>query len=175
MHRNISSLFLQYARLERKRTLEGLNDLEEQLWTNLNRYLTQRLSLNLPRGTDRRTSIRVATDLPCTFGVLPRSSHASIEDLSRSGVFLRTDRPLPVGTEIWLRIPIESGAIEASGVVATNRQGPRCGMGVRFAPIAPDAMKAIDDLYQRSIVRRFGEPQGEVGVHEDERDWEDVR
>lgn len=176
MQRNLSSLFLQYARLDRKRGVEGLSALEEQIWTNLSRYLAQRLSPHLPPGSDRRASIRVATDLPCTYGGLPQAREAAVTDLSRSGVFIRTDEPLPVGSELWLRIDDgRKGRIEVSAVVATNIDVPgKRGMGVRFAPMGPDAMKAIDDLYQSSIVRRFGAPCGDESGADDGRLWEDA-
>ena len=57
-------------------------------------------------------------------------------------------------------------ALEVAGVVATHvgdeNTQPR-GMGVRFAPMGPDAMEVIDSLYQTSIVLRFGAPTGGDG------------
>lgn len=177
MQRNIASLFLQYARLDRKRAVEGLTELEEQIWANLSRYLGQRLTPQLPPGTERRSSIRVATELACSYGALPRSRDAAVTDLSRSGAFIRTDEPLPVGSELWVRIDDERGLrVELSAVVATNLEtaGKR-GMGVRFAPMGPDAMKAIDDLYQSAIVRRYGEPRGDESAVDSGGKWEDIR
>jgi len=169
MRRNISSLFLNYAKLDRKRTTEGLLGLEEQIRATLEHELTQKFSPDLPQGASRRSSIRVATDLRCTFGALPLARDASIKDLSRSGVFIRTDAPLAVGSELWIRIPVPGrGTVEVAGVVAAHvgDEGSALrGMGVRFAPMGPDAMEAVDALYQSSIVQRFGVPTGGDGSH----------
>ena len=165
MRRNVATLFLQYARLERKRSVEGLSPLEEEIWANLRRYLSKRLNPEAPKGDDRRASLRVATEISCTWAPVARAHDGSVVNLSRSGVFLRTEAPPPVGEEISIRFALpEGGVLEVAGIVANHAQGSdpaRRGMGVRFGPMAPHAMKIIDDLYQRSIVRQFGKPDDE--------------
>lgn len=163
MRRNVASLFLQYARLDRKRSVDGLNPLEEEICANLKRYLTQTLSPNLPRGVEQRASIRVRTQLDCSFAPVATAHVGRITNLSRSGVFLCSESLVPIGERITIRIFLEGGSeLTVPGVVANHFIGTEAGkrgMGVRFGPMSPDAMKVIDELYQHSIVSQFGKPE----------------
>ena len=162
MRRNIATLFLQYARLDRKRSLEGLSPLEEGIWTNLRRYLGKRLNPDVPKGADRRTSLRVATEIGCSWTRTAPVHEAHVTSLSRSGAFVRTPQPAPIGEEISIRIDLpERGAIELPAVVANHVLGldpHRRGMGVRFGRMSSEAMRVVDELYQRSIIDEFGKP-----------------
>jgi len=162
MRRNIATLFLQYARLDRKRGADGLSPLEEEIWSNLRRYLGKRLNPDVPKAADRRASLRVATEIGCLWARSAPVHDAHVTNLSRSGAFVRTPVPAPVGEEISLRIALpEGGCIELPAVVANQFLGAdshRRGMGVRFGPMSPETTKLIDALYERSIIDEFGKP-----------------
>jgi hypothetical protein len=162
MRRNIATLFLQYARLDRKRGVGGLSPLEEEIWRNLRLYLGKRLNPDVPKGADRRESLRVATEIGCRWVQSAPVQEAHLTSLSRSGAFLRTPAPAPVGEKISIRIALpEGGAIEVPAIVANQFLGGethRRGMGVRFGPMSPETMKVLDALYERSIIDEFGKP-----------------
>jgi len=166
MRRDVATLFLQYARLDCKRSVEGLSAAEEETWEKLDRSLSSALNPHVPPGAERRRSIRVPAELGCRWQLVAREEDAQITTLSRAGAFVRTGAPAPVGERIAIRIALpEGGVLEVAGSVANHILAPdpeRRGMGVRFDPLAPEAMKVLDDLYQRSIVRQFGPPDGEA-------------
>lgn len=72
-------------------------------------------------------------------------------NLSKGGLFIDTDRPLTVGTELLLRFTIpESGRIEVRGVVAWIRpvstDGKPTGMGVEFEQLDTRHGEIIDAI-----------------------------
>lgn len=162
MRRNLATLFLQYARLDRKRSLDGLSPLEEEIWTNLRRYLGTRLSPDVPKGAERRASLRVATEIGCSWLRTAPVHEAHLTSLSRHGAFVRTPQPAPIGEEISIRLALPEGAaIELPATVANHIFGVdphRRGMGVRFGTMSPETMRVIDALYERSIIDQFGKP-----------------
>jgi Tfp pilus assembly protein PilZ len=160
---NLASLLLQYARLDRKRGLEGLDAAETRLLMELDRELSAALTPHVPPGAERRSSIRVPADVACRWAPVARAEDGRITVLSRSGAFIRTSSPAPVGQEITISITLPSGGkVEVPGVVANQILGPdpeRQGMGVRFTRMPREAMAAIDSLYELSIVRQYGTPE----------------
>lgn len=162
MQRNLSLLFLHYARLDRKRTSEGLDETDQATWLKLKRYLNQALAGARGSELDRRDSVRVPAELACTFGPIAAERAGVVANLSRSGFFVQSANPLSVGTRIWvqLRHPRSGELIEVVGVVATSF-GPttgsqdRKGMGIRFEAMAPAVRDALDELYRDAIVTRY--------------------
>ena len=84
------------------------------------------------------------------FHVLPGSDTLTFEsqarDLSRGGMFIRTELLDPVGTPCMLTVLPDGGAaVVMQGVVAhvvesrVDRQGRSPGLGVKFASLSPDA------------------------------------
>lgn len=163
MQRNLASLFLQYARLDRKRSVEGLSASETELLAKLSRYLTSTLTPQVPRGAERRNSIRVPTELACRWALRPRGEDAHITTISRTGAFVRTPTPAPIGEEISISIALPGGGrLEVPGCVANQllaSDPERRGMGIRFGKLAPEAMQEIHRLYEHSIVRQYGSPE----------------
>ncbi len=164
MQRNLSLLFLHYARLDRKRTSEGLDGPEDATWRKLKRYLNQALAGDRAIDADRRDSVRVPTELGCQFGAIDAVREGTVGNLSRSGAFVRSASPLPVGTRVWLHLrhPRSGQDIEVIGSVATSfgRRGDapeRVGMGVRFEPLEGGVRDALDEIYREAIVERFAE------------------
>ena len=71
-----------------------------------------------------------------------------VTNVSGSGVFVRSDAPLAVGTEITLKFSVvldQIETIEGTGVVVRVQDDPR-GMGVVFAEL---------DAYSKELVKRL--------------------
>lgn len=77
-----------------------------------------------------------------------------VTNISRSGVFIRSNEPLPVGTQVNLRFTVvqdELETIEGLGeVVRTVEKGRVKGMGVVFVELTAVSR----DLIERILVRR---------------------
>ena len=158
--RKLASLLLRYARLDRKRSLEGLDAAEGASLAELHDLLSSALTPHVPRGAERRSSIRVPAELACRWAPERQPEEARITTLSRTGAFVRTPAPAPVGAEIALSISLPvGGLLDVPGSVANQLLAPdpeRRGMGVRFGRLAPSAMRQLHALYEHSIVRRYG-------------------
>lgn len=93
--------------------------------------------------------------VPCGVKVEFRSASSFLlsyaTNLSRGGMFLETDTPLAVNTELTLTIDVPShGSVELSARVAWTRKldesgGPE-GMGLEFSQVAPEVGQVIDRL-----------------------------
>ena len=162
MQSHFVSLFLQYARLDRKRTLEGLSTDEAARLAELEATISRALLPHVPRGAERRNSIRVPAELACRWAPVACEEEVRITTISRTGAFIRTARPAPIGATIAITIELpDGGRIEIPACVANqtlSADRERRGMGVRFGRLDPAAMATIDDLYERSIIRAFGGP-----------------
>jgi uncharacterized protein (TIGR02266 family) len=68
-----------------------------------------------------------------------------IDSLSGGGVFIRTSRPMPIGTEITMEIEIEGHEpVAVRGKVVWGRLvGRDDGMGVQFLDPPPDRLKKL--------------------------------
>lgn len=90
--------------------------------------------------------------------------YAYITNVSSLGLFVRTERPLPIGTKVTLTFaPDGAGPFELVGVVAwinpqRERDCPNPGMGVRFVELAlEDRERLVDAIHTIAYVR--GEPE----------------
>lgn len=70
-----------------------------------------------------------------------------VDSLSEGGVFIRTGRPLPPGTELVMDIHLDDGEeapIRVKGKVVWDRLvGRQDGMGVRFEEALPPRLKKL--------------------------------
>lgn len=98
---------------------------------------------------------RVHDRIPLSLEVLYRTAGAFLvsytSNLSKGGLFIETDRPLAVGTDLLLRFTIpEHGPIEVTGVVAwirpTVADGKPAGMGVEFEQLDARHGEIIDGI-----------------------------
>lgn len=73
-----------------------------------------------------------------------------VTNISRSGVFIRAQSPLPVGTQVNLRFTVimdDMETIEGIGeVVRVDKTGPNAGMGVVFRELSAHSKDLIDRL-----------------------------
>lgn len=159
MHDDLTTAFLHYARLDRQRSRAGLSASEKELWTRLRQDLTTRLYPSVPAGAERRASLRVPSDIHCRWARTAPDHDALVTTLSRTGAFVRTAQPAPIGEAILLRIDRpDGGTIEIPATVANHFLGMdplQRGMGVRFESVSDEAMRVLDALYQRSIISHY--------------------
>ncbi len=106
-----------------------------------------------PDGADRRRHERYPISLAVDYVSGDTFLFAYITNISEMGIFLRTEAPLPVGTELRLRFAVPDGtALDLAGVVMwinpvrADGDNPNPGMGVRFIELSPDAREAVFDL-----------------------------
>ncbi len=68
-----------------------------------------------------------------------------VESISGGGVFIRTSRPLPIGTQMLLEIVVEGQppARVAGRVVWERLIGKEDGMGVAFTEPLPPALRKV--------------------------------
>ena len=72
-----------------------------------------------------------------------------VTNISRSGVFIRSGTPLPVGTRVNLKFTVlldEIETVEGIGEVVRSQSGPgtQSGMGVVFVELTPDSERLIE-------------------------------
>ena len=80
--------------------------------------------------------------------------HEYVTNISRSGVFIRSKSPLPVGTVVNLHFTVIMDDIETiSGLgVVVRVAGDPPGMGVVFKQLNEYSQKLIEKLLTRSVV-----------------------
>lgn len=102
------------------------------------------LTAPVPRGSgaERRTSPRVRIE--AEIGGHSRSHFFSgrAGDVSTGGLFVATSEPMPIGTDLTLGLVLPDGDhVVVDGTVSWVRGE---GMGVRFGPLAPEVLEAIE-------------------------------
>lgn len=162
-------MLIEYARLERRRSFDGLSPGELRLWIELKQIITPLLNMDWnPREQEQRRAIRVPAEVKCSFASLGELRDALVTNLSTYGIFVATESPAPIGTRVELELEVGDGkvALKVSGIVVTNNLDGRLeramGMGVKFIDVLPDVLKGIHDLYEETIRIQFGR-----GVHPD--------
>lgn len=157
---NVTALFREYAYLDKKRTADGLTPVELQRWQLLKNQLNRQLSPGLPPNKlDRRESVRLNTKIKVAFKTANEFEKARMLNFSRGGVFVNTPFPPAIGTQLILRVEIETSGvqIEIPGeVVSTNFTGAAStalGMGVKFLPCDEKTQKLLNQLYGEELDR----------------------
>jgi uncharacterized protein (TIGR02266 family) len=104
----------------------------------------------------RRTFERHAVQLPVRFRTALEFMEQEATNLSRGGVFVRTDDPPPLDTvvEIELKLPDGGPPVTSAGIVvhreSPGRVGKPAGVGVPFVD-ASDAFRERMDRYMESL------------------------
>lgn len=107
-----------------------------------------------PSGPERRSYERFDTWLHVDVTTGETFLFAYITNISEMGIFIRSESPMPIGTELRLRFSTEDGApvLELDGMVVwinpmrANGDNPNPGMGVRFAELTPDQRERVVGL-----------------------------
>lgn len=103
-------------------------------------------------GADRRVHERYDTELSVDWASGDNFLFSYITNISEMGIFVRSDDPAPVGTELRLRFgPVGEAILDLEGtVVWINPVKPsdnlNPGMGVRFKDLTADQREQIVDL-----------------------------
>ncbi len=159
---NMPALFREYMVLERQRaSSEGISASESQRWRQLKRLLNRHFQPDLPDETaDQRDSVRVPARLRIGFETYGEIRECLMSNLSRGGVFIATSEPLPMGTvlTLWIRIEESDQEISLEGEVSSHNAGPgllseEIGMGIRFIRLSEEQEKAVENLYEHTLLR----------------------
>lgn len=154
--------FREYMGLERRRA-EGLSPVELQRWWALRERLDAVFgTLDTKAHGDRRATPRVPVALAVRFENFAALGPLLMTNLSRGGIFVAMEEPLPIGTVLQLRIRVERPPREVvlAGEVVSLNVGPRLesgarGMGIRFRCETRDEQSAIDSLYEQQVERHL--------------------
>lgn len=105
-----------------------------------------------PGGADRRVHERFDSELSVDWTSGENFLFSYITNISEMGIFVRSDDPEPVGTELRLRFALDDGPLELDGLVVwINPVRPggdnlNPGMGVRFVELTPEQRERIVDV-----------------------------
>ena len=116
-------------------------------------------------GRERRESGRATLELPVEYDRLNALLSDYTHNISQGGTFIRTDRPLPVGTALsfTIRAPRLEEAIVLRGTVrwvveANQAEGGRpAGMGIGFVYDSTAQKEAFEERLDRLMAGALGE------------------
>lgn len=156
---NLPAVFREYKRLEATRDSTGLSLDELTRWTMLKRILAEHFRPGAGEMfADKQSSLRVPVRLRVEFTDQGSLRQYLMTNISRGGVFIATEDPLPIGTSLELRIRMgDSGRlIQLKGEVASVNTGADLkseehGMGVRFAGLSHEDEVIVKELYGQAM------------------------
>ena len=146
-------------RLERKRKSNDLSVKELEEWSELKEILGTHFQPGLAKEhAAQRASMRVPICFNVSFESYGEIREVLMTNLSRGGLFVASERPLPIGTQVQVKIRIEESGnvINVSGEVVSQNIGADLvteerGMGVRFVGLTASQKKVVDALYQKAL------------------------
>ena len=156
---DVAARFREYVRLDRQRREGALSLQELQRFQALRRFLSIHFAPDHPERVDeQRESVRVPTRIKVSFPADRALAHSMMTNVSRGGVFVQTDHPLPINTAFTLVIHVDSPPrdiavpveVVSIGVGARFARDKR-GMGLRFLETSPDVEKQLADLYESAV------------------------
>jgi CheY-like chemotaxis protein len=107
-----------------------------------------------------RANMRIRTIQPVKIDTMPFADHDVTHtlDLSERGMFLRTSKPAPENTRLFIRINLNGLIISAETVViyrCSQDSGPykEPGMGLKFIHIAPKDQELIRQFIGNEVLR----------------------
>jgi len=120
--------------------------------------------------SDSRNQYRAPVKIVLSYRTIDQFFSDIATNISLGGIFIKTPRPLPVGTtlRISFAIPQYDSYVEANGVVIHTGTPDSAGMGIKFSEIDNRALKVIDELIKndlcgdealRSLPKADGEPR----------------
>lgn len=120
---------------------------------------------------DRRRHPRypVSISVDCEIG--DHFLFASIANISRMGIFIRTDEPMPIGTELTIRFGADGQALQLDGQVVwinplrEDGDDINPGMGVKFADLTPEQRERLVEIV-RTVAYLQEDATGESGSYE---------
>jgi type IV pilus assembly protein PilZ len=156
---NMPAIFREFMRLERIREADALSIVELERLTQLRRILATHFKPGgNPDHIDKQASLRVPTRLRVSFESYGELRQCLMTNISRGGVFVATQKPLPMGTPFLLRIEIADSdeLLELRGEVATvntgaDMQSEEEGMGIRFSNLSEEQQAQVQKLYGQAM------------------------
>ncbi len=117
-----------------------------------------------PRDGERRESARASVELPIEYDRLNPLLSDYTHNISRGGTFIRTERPLEVGTVVrfTIRAPRLTEPIELRGVVRwvvhanEAERGRPAGMGIAFIYRSAGEKEAVQRRLDRLMIESLG-------------------
>jgi type IV pilus assembly protein PilZ len=123
---------------------------------------------------ERRLHERFETSIAVDYSSGDTFLFASLQNISTMGIFIRTEQPAPVGTQLDLRFHVDDGEpLVLRGVVTwinpirTHGDNPNPGMGVKFTNLTAESREQVVALVRTVAYLRDEE-------REDERDTSDA-
>lgn len=91
---------------------------------------------------EKRQSPRVPVTLELSYFSAGQLARDLVTDLSEGGLFVRTRKPLAIGTEVELHVELPDGVTRVRGRVVWLR-GAEDGMGIAFVGDVPEPIRAL--------------------------------
>jgi type IV pilus assembly protein PilZ len=110
-------------------------------------------------GSEKRAAVRAPIDLKVDYKRLNSLFADYTKNISKGGTFVRTGRPLPIGTafRFSISIPGRSEPFALVGEVAWIREeGPDGGMGIRFIFQDDDRRRDFETIVEGMMVESLG-------------------
>jgi uncharacterized protein (TIGR02266 family) len=100
----------------------------------------------------RRQAKRVSIDVRFRGAAAATNITGRITDLSETGLFLATEKFIPLGKEVHLEFELRTGKVEAVGEVRWIARGQVAeqGLGIRFLRLSAASALAIDLAIDRA-------------------------
>jgi uncharacterized protein (TIGR02266 family) len=149
-------LVREYGRLERKRTQDSVTPREFERWAELRDRLEKKFPQgDRPEGAERRQNLRLPTRMLVEYESRGALESALIRNISRGGLFIVTDRPAEVGSEVMLLVRVADGkTIELPAEVAsthiTDAHGQR-GMGCKFGQLSAEQQTIVEEMFATAL------------------------
>jgi Tfp pilus assembly protein PilZ len=125
-----------------KKLFDAILKLSQEQQTQVMIYVEEMLAEN------KRISVRKACNIPISYATQNRIFSDKIADISNSGLFIETKRPLEVGEEIVLSFNMDGydRPFKIKGnIVRSNQQG----LGVEFKEVQPYIAEMLGALVER--------------------------
>jgi Tfp pilus assembly protein PilZ len=125
-----------------KKLFDAILKLSQEQQTQVMIYVEEMLAEN------KRISVRKACNIPISYATQNRIYSDKIADISNSGLFIETKRPLEVGEEIVLSFNMDGydRPFKIKGnIVRSNQQG----LGVEFKEVQPYIAEMLGALVER--------------------------
>ncbi len=116
---------------------------------------------------ERRAHIRAPIELKVEYKKMNTFFSDYTKNISKGGTFIKTERPLPVGTEFLFRlvIPRLEKPVELLGkVVWTNSSEEKChpevedlGMGIRFVYESDEQRRKFESMVEKLMRESLGD------------------
>lgn len=102
---------------------------------------------------DSRNQYRAPTKIVLSYRTIDQFFSDIATNISLGGIFIRTPKPLPVGTalRISFAIPQFESYVEANGTVIHTGTPDCVGMGIKFSEIDNRALRAIDEMIKYDL------------------------